>query len=189
MESWAERVERQLHAKQRLCGRCGKVSHDSEKDARRVVREYHQRNRLRPYYFRGDTPGLTPKTVYFDKLCGVWHVTKDREPRKGADHDDAVFLDLPPAPAVDWHRRPAKYREALALSLRDAIARQGPGYRLPFRRALEKRYPAPWPLVAQVRSLLVETGWLDVVADGHGYVTTAGPRGVNGLDDPAGLPA
>lgn len=175
METWSERVTRQMRAKQRVCTVCGKVCYDSEVEAGRVIREYHSLLRRMPYYLRGESPALVPKRAYFDERCGVWHVTKHRAPRPVAETGtsggyrvtDRQVMRLPAPPAVNPRTRAADYLEALALSLRDEIRQQGGGLRLPPRKALEQHYAGvPWSLISQARDLLVDTGWLHRMSDG-----------------------
>lgn len=175
MATWSERITRQMQAKQRICGACGKVYYDSEAEAGRVIRDYHARMRRRPYYLRGESPALVPKRAYFDEKCRTWHVTKHRAPRRSAvapsvDRARAprALLELPPPPAVSPRTRPTEYLEALTLSWRDEIRRQGGGLRLPPRKAVEHHYMGvSWPLIALARDLLTETGWLCRMPDAN----------------------
>lgn len=193
MESWSERLTRQMQAKQRVCAVCGKVSYTSEREAGRVIREYHARMRRKPYYLRGESPGAIPKRAYLDGRCGNWHVTSQPAPRRSRpgpfDVTTASPLCLPSPPTVDPRTRAAECLEALALGLRDAIRRQGPGLRLPTRRALERHYMIPWSLISRARALLVETGWLRPVPDAGSvcYLTSARRIAETSREDSASL--
>jgi hypothetical protein len=195
VETWSERMERQLHAKQRLCRRCGKVCYDSEQDAARTIRDYDRRLRARPYYFPGETPAMVPKRAYHDERCGTWHVTKLRTPRppdgRGSDPSTAPWLLLPAGPAVNPHVAPCGYLEALTLGLRDAIREQGAGLRFPSRRVLERQYAVPWTLLTQARDLLTQTGWLRAVESPTGtcHVTSTRRIAETSRDGPASLSA
>lgn len=180
METWSARMERQLHAKRRLCERCGKVCYDSEREAGRTIRDYHRRLRAHPYYLPGESPAMVPKRAYYDERCDTWHVTKSRAhrsgPAAGFDPGTAPVLRLPAAPTVVRGVDPWRYLEIVAVGLRDAIREQGPGMRFPSRRVLERHFGMSWPVLAQARALLVQTGWLHRVGSGSTACHVTGVR-------------